>query len=165
MPTLSTLAAVSANGVLQIALYVVVLVLLVKPLGWYMARVFEGAPGRAPLGLGAALGWFERLLYRAAGVRTGPDGEAAEMGWKSYTIGILVFNVLGFAAVYALQRMQHVLPANPAGLGPVEGGSALNTAISFVTNTNWQGYGGEVTMSYLTQMLGLTVQNFVSAAT
>lgn len=155
-----SLAVITGNGVLQIALYLVALVALVKPLGWFMARVFNGAPG-------TALGWLERLIYRLCGIRTdrGQLLASSEMGWKPYAVGILLFNVIGFAVVYALQRFQHVLPANPAGLGAVEGGSAFNTAISFVTNTNWQGYGGEVTMSYLTQMLGLSVQNFLSAAT
>jgi K+-transporting ATPase ATPase A chain len=162
-----TFAAITGNGVMQIALYLVVLIALVKPLGWFMARVFEGAPGSAPLGLGAALGWLERLIYLLCGVRASAVGSAAdgEMGWKPYALGILLFNGLGFLACYGLQRLQHVLPANPAGLGPVEGGSAFNTAVSFATNTNWQGYGGETTMSYLTQMLGLGVQNFLSAAT
>jgi K+-transporting ATPase ATPase A chain len=162
------LAAITGNGSLQLVLYIVVLVAMVKPLGWFMARVFEGTPGSAPVGLGVALGWLERLIYRLCGVRVNVVGAApagAEMGWKPYAVGILLFNVIGFFAVYALQRLQHLLPANPAGLGPVEGGSAFNTAVSFVTNTNWQGYGGEVTMSYLTQMLGLGVQNFLSAAT
>lgn len=144
-----------------VPLLVVLIDALVKPLGWFMARVFEGA-GTAPLGLSAALGWLERATYRLCGVHFNPDGTAAEMPWKLYTVGILIFNIIGFAAVYGLQRLQHLLPANPAGLGPVEAGSAFNTAISFVSNTNWQGYGGEVTMSSLTQMLGLGVQNFLS---
>ena len=160
-----TLGAVTLNGTLQIALYLLVLLALVRPLGWYMARVLEGRPGSAPLGMGAALGWLERLIYRACGVKRSATHGAEEMGWKSYALGVLLFNLLGFVAVYALQRLQHALPANPAGLGPVEAGSAFNTAVSFATNTNWQGYGGEVTMSYLTQMLGLGVQNFLSAAT
>jgi K+-transporting ATPase ATPase A chain len=165
IPAPAVLAAVSGNGILQIVLFLGVLVAFVKPLGWFMARVFEGTPGTAPLGLGAALGWLERLTYRLCGVRLDPDRKAPEMGWKPYAVGILVFNMIGFLAVYGLQRFQHLLPANPAGLGPVEAGSAFNTAVSFVTNTNWQGYGGEVTMSYFTQMLGLGVQNFLSAAT
>ncbi|MBY0112918.1 MAG: potassium-transporting ATPase subunit KdpA [Phycisphaerales bacterium] len=163
-----TLATITGHGALQIVLYVVVLLAMVKPLGWFMARVFEGVPGSAPLGLGVALGWLERLTYRLCGVRVSPIGSTpayAEMGWKPYAVGILLFNALGFIAVYGLQRLQHALPANPVGLGPVEGWSAFNTSVSFVSNTNWQGYGGEVTMSYLTQMLGLGVQNFLSAAT
>src|SRR5690349_23837981 len=87
------------------------------------------------------------------------------MGWKTYAIAMLLFNLCGFLAVYALQRLQGVLPLNPQGFGAVSADSAFNTAVSFATNTNWQGYGGETTMSYLTQMAGLTVQNFVSAAT
>ena len=155
----------SLNAALQLSFFLILLIALVKPLGWFMARVFEGHTGTAPLGLGHALGWAERLIYRMCGVRTSTDGTAPEMNWKSYTLGILLFNAIGFVAVYALQRFQHLLPLNPAQLGPVEAGSAFNTAISFVTNTNWQGYGGEVTMSSLTQMLGLGVQNFLSAAT
>ncbi|MDX2118047.1 MAG: potassium-transporting ATPase subunit KdpA [Planctomycetota bacterium] len=159
------------NGTLQIVLFLAVLIALVKPLGWFMAHVLEGKPGEAPLGLGHLLGWLERGIYSLCGVKYegstagARTGHAAEMGWKPYAIGVLLFNTFGFAAVYLLQRVQHLLPANPAGLGAVEARSAFNTAVSFVTNTNWQGYGGEVTMSYLTQMLGLGVQNFVSAAT
>jgi K+-transporting ATPase ATPase A chain len=163
-----TLAAITGAGVLQLVIYLAVLVALVKPLGWFMARVLEGKSGQAPLGLGRALGWVERGTYALCGVRTedvGGERRPAEMGWKPYAVGILVFNALGFIAVYALQRLQHLLPANPAGLGAVEAKSAFNTAVSFATNTNWQGYGGEVTMSALTQMLGLGVQNFLSAAT
>lgn len=159
------LGTITASGVLQLVVYVAILVALVKPLGWFMARVLEGKPGEAPLGLGAGLGWLERIIYGFAGVRRDASGDAVEMGWKAYALGVLLFNGIGFAAVYALQRLQHVLPLNPAGLGAVEAGSSFNTAVSFTTNTNWQGYGGEVTMSYLTQMLGLGVQNFLSAAT
>ncbi len=145
----------TANGILQLALYVVVLLALAKPLGAYMARVYEGRP----LALGTALGWLERLIYRMAGVRP-----SEEMGWKTYAAAMLLFNFAGLLAVYALQRLQGILPLNPMGLAAVSPDSAFNTAVSFATNTNWQGYGGETTMSYLTQMLGLTVQNFVSAA-
>jgi K+-transporting ATPase ATPase A chain len=133
----------------------VVLLALVKPLGAYMARVYEGRS----CGLDRALGWLERLIYKAAGVH--PD---QEMGWKTYAAAMLVFNLVGLLAVYGLQRLQGVLPLNPQSLGAVSPDSSFNTAVSFATNTNWQGYGGETTMSYLTQMLGLTVQNFVSAA-
>ncbi len=143
------------NGIFQLALYVVVLIVLARPLGAYMARVYEGRP----FGLDRALGWLERLIYRAAGVH--PD---QEMGWKTYAAAMLVFNLAGLLAVYGLQRLQGILPLNPQGLGAVSTDSSFNTAVSFATNTNWQGYGGETTMSYLTQMLGLTVQNFVSAA-
>ncbi len=146
----------TANGALQPVLYVVVLLALAKPLGAYMARVYEGRP----IGLDRVLGWLERLIYRLCGVRSGE-----EMGWKAYAVAMLLFNFLGFLAVYLLQRLQGALPLNPQGLGAVPPDSSFNTAVSFATNTNWQGYGGETTMSYLTQMLGLTVQNFVSAAT
>ena len=145
----------TANGIVQIAFYVVVVLVLVKPLGAYMARVYEGRR----VALDRVLGWLERLTYRLGGIRADE-----EMGWKTYAVAMLVFNLLGFLAVYALQRLQGVLPLNPQAMGPVSPDSSFNTAVSFATNTNWQGYGGESTMSYLTQMLGLTVQNFVSAA-
>jgi len=160
-----TPASITASGVLQLVVYLAVLIALVKPLGWFMARVLEGKSGEAPLGLGRMMGWLERGIYTLCGIRTDREGRPLETGWKPYAVGILVFNAIGFVAVYALQRLQHILPANPAGLGAVEAKSAFNTAVSFATNTNWQGYGGETTMSYLTQMLGLGVQNFLSAAT
>lgn len=143
------------NGYLQLAFYLVVLIALVKPLGWYMARVYEGKP----FGLDRVLGSFERLIYRVCGVRSDE-----EMNWKTYTLAMLLFNFTGLLVVYALQRLQNLLPLNPQGFGAVTPDSSFNTAISFASNTNWQGYGGETTMSYLTQMLALTVQNFVSAA-
>jgi len=146
----------TANGVLQLVVYLVVLLVLAKPLGAYMARVYEGRR----IGLDRALGWLERLIYRMSGI-----SPRAEMGWKTYALTMLIFNLAGVLAVYALQRLQGVLPLNPAGLGAVSPDSSFNTAVSFATNTNWQGYGGETTMSYLTQTLALTVQNFVSAAT
>jgi potassium-transporting ATPase potassium-binding subunit len=145
----------TASGIFQLTLYLVVLLALVKPLGAYMARVYQ----RQPFALERALGWLERLIYRLAGVRP-----TEEMGWKAYTVAMLVFNLAGFLALYLLQRLQGGLPLNPQGLGAVSPDSSFNTAVSFATNTNWQGYGGETTLSYLTQMLGLTVQNFVSAA-
>jgi potassium-transporting ATPase potassium-binding subunit len=144
------------NGLVQIGLYFVVLLALVKPLGWYMARVYEGQA----CGLDRVVGPLERLVYRLCGVR-----ETEEMDWKTYGIAMLLFNAMGLVALYALQRLQGFLPLNPAGLGAVTTDLAFNTAASFVTNTNWQAYGGETTLSYLTQVLGLTVQNFVSAAT
>lgn len=143
------------NGLLQILAYLVALVAAGIPLGRYMARVY----GRERTVLDPILRPVERLVYRIARVR-----EDEEMDWKTNAVAMLVFNVLGFAAVYALQRLQHLLPLNPQGLASVPPDSAFNTAVSFASNTNWQGYGGETTMSYLTQMLGLTVQNFVSAA-
>ncbi len=146
----------TSNDILQLGLYLAVLLLLVKPLGGYMARVFADAPNRVTR-FGAPV---ERVLYRLCGI-----DPAEDMGWKRYALVVLVFNVLGLLAVYALQRLQPWLPLNPQHLGAVSPDSAMNTAISFATNTNWQGYGGETTMSYLTQMLGLAVQNFLSAAT
>jgi len=145
----------TANGIVQIAFYVVVVLVLVKPLGAYMARVYEGRR----VALDRVLGWLERLTYRLGGIRAGE-----EMGWKTYAVSMLAFNLLGLLAVYALQRLQGVLPLNPQAMGAVSPDSSFNTAVSFATNTNWQGYGGESTMSYLTQMVALTVQNFVSAA-
>jgi len=146
---------VTVSGFVQIVLYVVVLVALVRPLGAFMARIYQGertwiSPAIAPL---------ERLVYRVAGV-----DPAHEQDWKRYALAVLAFNLVGFVVVYLLQRLQGVLPLNTQELGPVTPDSAFNTAVSFATNTNWQGYGGEATMSYLTQMVGLGVQNFVSAA-
>ena len=145
----------TGNGVLQLVVYVVVLLALAKPLGAYMARVYEGRP----LALDRLLGWLERFIYRLSGVQPG-----SEMGWKTYAVTMLLFNLAGVLVVYALQRLQGLLPLNPQQLGAVSPDSSFNTAVSFATNTNWQGYGGETTMSYLTQMVGLTVQNFASAA-
>lgn len=145
----------NANNLIQCLICLGVLLALVKPLGLYMARVYEG---RTP-GLGKALGPVERTLYRLFGI-----DPAEEMSWKTYAAAFMAFNIVGLVAVYALQRLQGRLPLNPLGLGAVSPDSSFNTAVSFATNTNWQGYGGETTMSYLTQMLGLTVQNFVSAA-
>jgi len=139
-----------------LALYLAVLLALAPLLGRYIRLAVENGQWRWTA-------WgrpLERAIYRLGGV-----DPAADMGWKRYALSVLAFNVLGVLAVYALQRAQGALPLNPAGLGPVAPDSALNTAISFVANTNWQGYAGESTMSYLTQMLALTVQNFVSAAT
>ena len=146
----------TANGWLQLALYVVVLLLLVKPLGAYMAAVYEGRALRAQR-LGAPI---ERVVYRIAGVDPG-----REMNWVDYALAMLWFNLAGALVVYALQRLQVFLPLNPQDMAAVSPDSSFNTAASFATNTNWQGYGGESTMSYLTQMLALGVQNFVSAAT
>lgn len=146
----------NVNGIVQIVLFLVVLVALARPLGRYMAHVYE----RKPCGLDWAFGGLERLIYRVCGID--PD---EEMTWTAYAKAMLIFNLLGFMAVFLLLRMQHVLPLNPQAMPPVPSDLAMNTAVSFVTNTNWQSYGGETTLSYLTQMLGLTVQNFVSAAT
>ena len=137
---------------MQLVAFLAVLLLLAWPLAQAIDAVMQGrfALGRR----------IEAPLYRLAGV----DPEH-EQGWLPYALGLLVFNGLGVLAVYALQRLQADLPLNPQGMGAISPDSAFNTAISFVTNTNWQGYGGEATMSYLTQMLALTVQNFLSAAT
>src|SRR5258706_909910 len=144
------------NLVLQCVLYLVVLLVVAKPLGEFFARVLTGE--RHVLSL--PLGWLERLTYKASGV-----DPAREMRWTQYALPVLVFNALGVLAVYLIQRAQGMLPLNPAGLGAVSPDSSWNTATSFATNTNWQGYGGESTMSYFTQMVALSVQNFVSAAT
>ena len=140
---------------LLLGLYLLVLLLVARPLGGYVADVMEGR-GRA-LRLG---GGIESRLYRLCGVR-----RDAEMGWLKYALALLLFNLLGALAVYALQRLQLWLPLNPQALANVSPDAAFNTAVSFATNTNGQGYGGETTISYLTQMLGLAVQNFLSAAT
>ena len=144
------------NGWIQILAFCGIIILLVKPLGGYMTRVFSGertflSPILAPV---------ERGLYRLAGT-----SEREEQHWTTYTASLLLFNLAGFLLLYTLQRFQGNLPFNPMGLSSVPADLAFNTAASFVTNTNWQNYGGESTMSYLTQMAGLTVQNFVSAAT
>ena len=146
----------SAMGWFQLALYLIVLLVLVKPLGAYIAHVYAGTATRAQ----RLLGPLERLVYRAAGVRP-----TCEMEWKEYALALLLFNAAGFAAVYALLRLQGFLPLNPRHLGAVAPDLAFNTAVSFVTNTNWQAYAGETTLSPLMQMAALTVQNFVSAAT
>ena len=145
----------TAQGFFQIAIYLIVLLALVKPLGLYMARVYQNES----VGLNRYLAGFENLLYRLSGVKTEQD-----MRWTQYTLAVLVFNVLGLLVVYGLQRFQDVLPFNPQALPAISPDSAFNTAVSFATNTNWQSYSGEATMSYLTQMLGLCVQNFMSAA-
>ncbi len=144
------------TGLLQIVIYLVVLVALVKPLGSFMADVFEGKRTF----LDPVLRPLENLSYRLCGIN--PQDE---MNWKTYAIAMLLFNIAGIVVVYLVQRVQGFLPLNPAGLGAVAPDGAFNTAVSFGTNTNWQDYGGETTLSYLTQMVALTTQNFVSAAT
>ena len=146
----------TAQSLLQIAIYIAILVALAKPLGSFMTAVYEGrrtflSPLVRPL---------EKGIYRLAGV-----SEEQETGWKRYALGLLLVNLVGFLVVYLLQRVQGVLPLNPQGFGAVSPDSSFNTAVSFASNTNWQGYAGESTMSYLTQMLGLAVENFLSAAT
>ena len=142
----------SNHAWLLLGLYMSVLLLLAKPLGIYIAHVMEGRLGFATR--------VETAVCRLSGIRRDED-----MGWLKYALGVLLFNALGLFAVYALQRLQLWLPLNPQAMANVSPDSAFNTAVSFVTNTNWQGYAGESTMGYLTQMLGLTVQNFLSAAT
>jgi len=145
----------SANGWLQCALYLVVLLLLVKPLGLYMARIYDGTS--------AVTRWcgpVERAIYRLCCI-----DPRVSMDWRHYALAMLAFNALGALLVYGIQRLQLHLPLNPQQLGAVSADSAFNTAVSFVSNTNWQGYAGESTMSYLSQMLALAVQNFKSAAT
>ena len=146
----------SLIGWLQIGLVLAAVLVLVKPLGLYIARVFSGertllSPVLAPV---------ERGFYALAGVRTDK-----EQGWLAYTMAVLAFSLVGFLVLYAMLRLQNILPLNPQGFAGLSPDLAFNTAASFVTNTNWQSYGGETTMSHLSQMLGLTVQNFVSAAT
>jgi len=143
-------------GWIQIFVYFGLLILLVKPLGAYMAHVYTDERTL----LFPILRPAERLIYRLAGVQADD-----EMDWKQYSLAVLVISLIGILFLYLLQRIQHLLPLNPQELGPVAPDLALNTAVSFVTNTNWQAYGGETMMSFLTQMLGMTVQNFLSAAT
>ncbi|MER9491411.1 potassium-transporting ATPase subunit KdpA [Mesorhizobium sp. M0320] len=143
------------NGWIQILVYCGIVVLLVKPLGGYMYRVFNGDRTF----LSPILGPVERGLYRISGT-----SEREEQHWTTYAAGIIFFSLASFLVLYFLQRLQGVLPYNPAGMASVEPNLAFNTAVSFVTNTNWQNYGGESTLSYLVQMAGLTVQNFMSAA-
>jgi potassium-transporting ATPase potassium-binding subunit len=141
---------------LQLIVYMVVLIALAKPLGTFIAKVYQGERTF----LNPVMQPVERFIYRLSGVKAGE-----EMNWKIYAIAMMLFNILGLLVVYLLQRLQGFLPLNPQGFGAVTPDSSWNTAVSFATNTNWQGYGGETTMSYLTQMLALTTQNFVSAAT
>ena len=146
----------TAIGWIQIALFLAAILVCVKPLGGFMARVFEGERTF----LTPILGPIERGIYRLAGIRPGQ-----EQHWTSYTIAMLTFSVAGFVSLYLIQRLQAVLPLNPQGLAAVAPDLAFNTSISFISNTNWQSYVGESTMSYLVQMSGLTVHNFLSGAT
>jgi K+-transporting ATPase ATPase A chain len=146
----------SVIGWLQISLLFLAVLVVVKPLGLYMAAVLSGERNV----LSPILGPVERGLYGAAGI-----DPAREQGWLAYTLSMLAFSIAGFALLYAILRLQTWLPLNPQGFGNVPPDLAFNTAVSFVTNTNWQNYGGETTLSHFSQMMGLTVQNFVSAAT
>ena len=141
--------------VLRIMLYLAVLFVLVKPIGTYMARVYMGERTL----LDPVLRPLERLLYRLCRIRPEED-----MPWQTYTVALLIFTIVGTLVLYAFERLQSILPLNPQGMSAVSPDLSLNTAVSFATNTNWQNYGGETTMSYLTQMAGLTVKNFISAA-
>ena len=144
------------NILIQVGLFLLIILLLTKPMGLWIANVMNGNC-KTVNKLG---GPVENIIYRMLGTK-----HDLEMGWKQYALALMVFNLLGIMFVFLLQRWQVWLPLNPQNFPAVSVDSSLNTAISFVTNTNWQGYSGEVTMSYLTQMLGLTVQNFLSAAT
>ena len=145
----------TTNGILQLGLYLIVLIALVKPLGGYMARVYQAEP----CGLDRILGPLERLIYRMFGIH--PDDE---MTWKTYAGAAILFKLSFFFLLYTLLRFQGMLPLNPQRFPGVAPDLAFNAAVSFITNTNWQAYGGESAMSYLSQMMGLGVQNFVSAA-
>ena len=146
----------TGHALFLLGVYLVTLLMLARPLGVYIAHVMEG---RTPVAFSLG-GKSESWIYRLCGVKA-----EAEMGWLSYALAILLFNALGALTVYALQRLQLWLPLNPQAMTNVSPDSSFNTALSFATNTDWQGYAGESTMSYLTQMLGLAVQNFFSAAT
>lgn len=146
----------NTDDLIELVLFLVVLLALVPPLGRYMSRVYSGQPGYAS----AVIAPMERLVYRCAGVNA-----QSGMTWTTYAYSVLAFNALGMLVVYLLQRMQALLPLNPQQLAAVAPDLAFNTAVSFATNTNWQAYSGESTLSYFTQMLGLNVQNFLSAAT
>lgn len=145
----------SASGWLQILIYSLVILAVTKPLGLYMFRVFEGEQQPLPRFFGP----IERGLYRLCGVNP-----REQQTWTDYTLALLLFSALTLLVTYAIERLQHVLPLNPQQLGPVPEDLAFNTAVSFTTNTNWQSYSGEATMSYLTQMAGLAWHNFISAA-
>jgi K+-transporting ATPase ATPase A chain len=144
----------TAHGWIQILVFFGVILAVTKPLGVYMYRVFQG-PARP---LPRILGPVERILLRLCGV-----DEDESQSWKTYTVYLLIFSAFGVLVTYAMQRLQHLLPLNPQHFGPVSTHSSFNTAVSFTTNTNWQGYSGESTMSYLTQMAGLAWHNFTSA--
>src|SRR5882672_115370 len=145
-----------ASGWLQFALYIVALVLITKPMGLYLLQVLD-ANGRT--WLDPVVRPLERVTYRLMGVDS-----SKEHNWKQYTLAMLLFSLVGCLFTYAILRLQNILPLNPQGLGPVSSDLAFNTAASFTTNTNWQSYGGESTMSYFSQMVALVLQNFFSAA-
>ncbi len=144
----------TTNGWLQILFFLAIVLATTAPVGAFMHRVLEGHDHL----LRRPLGWLERLIYHLGGV------QIREQSWSVYCLCLLSFSALTMLMTYACQRLQHVLPLNPQALGPVAPDSAFNTAASFTTNTNWQGYVGEATMSYLSQMAGLAWHNFISAA-
>lgn len=144
------------NGLLQIGLYLFCIIVCVKPLGSYIANIYQGNYCQ----LNSSLGSFERFIYRICGIQSDHD-----MTWKEYISAILIFNLFGILLLYSIQRLQVYLPFNTQSFNTVPPALAFNTAASFATNTNWQNYAGEATLSYTTQMLGLTVQHFLSAAT
>jgi len=148
---------VTSNGLLQIGLYFLIILACTKPLGAFMARVFEGQRTF----LHPALRWLEVFTYKVTGIQ-----EDVEQRWTQYAAALLSFSIFGFLLLYLFQRLQGILPLNPQGFnaGNVSPDLAFNTAASFVTNTNWQSYSGESTLSYFVQMAGLAVQNFASAA-
>ena len=145
----------TVNGWIQILLFAAIIFAITKPLGSYMYRVFEGDRQPLPRLFGA----IERLLYKLCGV-----DPQQQQDWKQYTVAMLVFSAITLLVTYGIERLQHILPLNPQNFGPVPADLAFNTAASFTTNTNWQSYSGESTMSYLTQMTGLAWHNFISAA-
>src|SRR5258706_11524547 len=146
----------TTNGPIQVGAFCAIVTATAVPFGKYMARVFGGER----IFMTPVLGPVERAIYWVSGV-----DPKKEQHWLTYTIAVLLFTLAGFASLYAILRLQYFLPFNPRGMTGMESGLALNTAISFATNTNWQNYGGETTLSYFSQMAGLTVHNFVSAAT
>src|SRR5580704_9008975 len=143
------------NAIVQVGLFFIIVTLVSVPLGRYMARVFSDEPTF----LDPVLGPVERLIYKVCGVHPG-----TEMTWFEYAIAMLLFSMVGMIVLYLMERLQQLLPFNPQAMGAVAPDLAFNTAASFTTNTNWQAYGGESTMSYFTQMAGLAFHNFVSAA-
>jgi K+-transporting ATPase ATPase A chain len=143
------------NGWIQIAVFMAIIIALTRPLGGFLMRVAQGERQF----LTPVLGWLERGFYRVGGI-----DPTKEQSWLTYAVAMLVFKGLGFVLLYAVLRLQTLLPLNPAGQSAITPDLAFNTAVSFLTNTNWQSYSGETTMSFFSQMFGLTVQNFLSAA-
>src|SRR5256712_751242 len=146
----------TSSGWLQLALYIAALAAITKPMGLYLVQVLD-ANGR--IWVDPVMKPLERLTYRLMGVDSGKEHD-----WKQYTFAMLLFSLVSCLFTYAILRLQHLLPLNPQGFGSLSPDLAFNTAVSFTTNTNWQSYAGESTMSYLSQMVALTIHNFVSAA-